>query len=72
MMLYEALAKFPSCATIDPAVPFSVDVTKGASSCQHCKTDIPFSAAVVVRLICVVAETAMLGTRSKDNIAQER
>ena len=72
MMLYEALAKSPSCATIFPAVPFSVDVMKEASSCQHCKTDTPFSAAVVVKLICVIAETAMCGTSSKHKIAREK
>ena len=55
----------PSCVTIDPAVPFSVDVMKGASSCQHCNTDTPFSAAVVVRLRCVIAKRAIHGSRSK-------
>ena len=72
MMLYEALAKLPSCATIDPAVPFCVDVRKEASSCQHCKTDTPFSAAEVVRFICVMAGPVMRGTRNKYKIAEER
>ena len=72
MMLYEVLAKLPSCVTMDPAVPFSVDVMKGASSCQHCNTDILFSAAVVVRLTCVIAERALRGTKSKPKIVQEK
>ena len=72
MMLYEALAKSPSCVTIDPAVSFSMDVMKGASSCQHCNTDIPFPAAVVVRMTCVIAERALRGTRSKPKIVQEK
>jgi hypothetical protein len=73
-MVKVILVKSPSCCDLVPAVPGSMDMSKGRVICQHSIYDGPFMALIAVMLKCVgvwAVAIEMAHLRRKRRLAME-
>lgn len=68
-MVKDRLFASPSCCALVPAVPGSVDISKGRVICQHSIVDLPSAAPIAVMFRCVVFWATADSSRNSRNKA---